>query len=391
MTNFLISYFIKDQNVKDSRTREKYSMLASAVGVFANGLLFTAKLIIGISLGSVAIMADSFNNLFDSLVSIISFVGIKMGNKPADSDHPFGHGRVEYFSTLFIAVSIIALGFGFLRSSVLNIFEPPEIGFDLVSVSILVFAALMKAWLVIFYKKVGKIIDSRALIATAKDSLNDIIITVSTIISIVFTSSTGVIIDGYIGVVVSGLLMYSGYGIAKDAVSKLMGESIDPELAQKIKSIAESYSEVLDTHDLIVHNYGPTNSMATIHVEISNKMSVDAAHTLVDQIERRVRRDLGITLVTHVDPMSVNDDRVKEIKSKVLKYINVIDEELGAHEFKIVKKTDSLDVMFELVFPHEYTQDEENTILVGLSFIVESLDKKYNCIIEPKYKYIKDE
>lgn len=390
MTKIINNLFNKDNESLDNDERERYAVKSVIVGIITNIILFGVKLVIGLILNSVAIMVDSFNNLSDCLTNFVSLIGIKLGNKPADSEHPFGHGRLEYFSALVISFSILYLGFEFLRVSIHNILNPEEIGFNLILIGILLFTMVIKVCLYFFYKRIGNKIDSKAIIATAKDSINDVLITAATILSIVFTYLTGTIIDGYIGVIVASMLIYSGFTITRDTVSKLLGESIDPGLAKEISSIAEAYKQILGTHDLIVHNYGPTSSMATIHVELSNKMSIDEAHYIVDKIEREVKSKLGITLVIHVDPIPVNDDRVNELKFRVIDYINSVDPKLDAHDFKVIDRNEHTDVIFEIEFPYNYDKDKENIILLSLSSIVKSLDKKYNCIIEPEYRFIKD-
>lgn len=391
MTDFLIKIFIKDNNIKKSCIRQKYLMLAVALQAIISIAMFIVKIVIGMFLNSVAIIADSFNNLSDSFVSLVLLLGVKLGNKPPDSEHPFGHGRFEYFLVLIISATTLFLGFEFLRISIGSILRPEEVGFSISFIIILITTVIIKFWMACFNNKVGKIIDSKILVATAKDSINDIIITIAAISSVVFTHVTGIIIDGYVGVIVACILFYSGYQIAKDTISKLLGESIDPKLAKNIKAIVETYEEVLGSHDLIVHNYGPTNSMATIHVEVSNKMSIDQAHDIIDKIEREVKNKLGITLVIHVDPIPVNDNRVRDLKLRVLDYIGSIGENIDAHDFKIVDKKGKADVIFELVFPHHYDKDKEHIILVSLVNIVKTLDKNYNCIIELEHRYIKEE
>lgn len=390
MTKVLINLFNKDNKSLNKDLRERYVVISVIVGLVTNILLFGVKLVIGLILNSVAIMVDSFNNLSDCLTNFVSLVGIKLGNKPPDSEHPFGHGRLEYFSALIISFSILYLGLEFLRVSIHNILNPEQIGFNLLLITMLSFTMVIKVCLYLFYKRIGNIIDSKALIATAKDSINDVFITAATILSIVITHLTGTIIDGYVGVIVACMLIYSGYTIARDTISKLLGESIDANLAKEITSIVHGYKQILGTHDLIVHNYGPTNSMATIHVEVSNKMSIDDAHYIVDKIEREVKCKLGITLVIHVDPIPVNDDRVNELKLRIINYINSVDPKLDAHDFKVLDRKEHIDVIFEIEFPYNYDKEKENIILISLYNIVKSLDKKYNCIIEPEYKFIKD-
>ena len=271
MTDFLVNKFIKDStNIESTEVRTRYGMLASVVGIFCNVLLFSVKLTIGLILSSLAVTADAFNNLSDAASSIISFIGVKMAGKPADAEHPFGHGRIEYIAALIVSFLVIEVGFTFFKSSISKILHPEEISFDLVPFVILILSILVKLWMAFFNNKLGKRIDSKVMLATAADSLGDVITTSATVLSIIICHFTSINVDAIAGLIVSAIVIWSGISIAKDTLEPLIGERVPAELYQKITDIVESYDGIVGTHDLIVHNYGPNRSMATIHAEVPN-------------------------------------------------------------------------------------------------------------------------
>lgn len=300
MTEFLVNKFIKDSaNIESTEVRTRYGMLASVVGIFCNVLLFSVKLAIGLILSSLAVTADAFNNLSDAASSIISFVGVKMAGKPADAEHPFGHGRIEYIAALIVSFLVIEVGFTFFKSSISKIMHPEEITFDPVPFIILILSILVKLWMAFFNNKLGKRIDSKVMLATAADSLGDVITTSATVISIVICHFTSINVDAIAGLIVSGIVIWSGVSIAKDTLEPLIGQRVPSELYQKITDMVESYEGIVGAHDLIVHNYGPNRSMATIHAEVPNDVSIEASHEIIDRIERDAKKELNILLVIH--------------------------------------------------------------------------------------------
>ena len=287
MTEFLVKHFVKDyEKVEKVSVRTAYGVLASIVGILCNVFLFIVKFVVGIVLHSVSVTADAFNNLSDAGSSVISFVGVKMAGKPADEDHPFGHGRVEYIAALVVAFLVLEVGFTFLKDSLAKIRMPEELNFQLLSVIILLLSIGVKLWLGIFNRKLGRKIDSKVMMAVFTDSMGDVITTGATILSLVFFKVTGINIDGFVGVGVALVVMWAGVGIAKDTLEPLIGEGVDPELYDKIRKFVENYEGIEGTHDLIVHNYGPNRSMASIHAEVPNNVSIEESHEIIDRIER---------------------------------------------------------------------------------------------------------
>lgn len=382
MTEFLVNKFIKDSaNIESTEVRTRYGMLASVVGIFCNVLLFSVKLAIGLILSSLAVTADAFNNLSDAASSIISFVGVKMAGKPADAEHPFGHGRIEYIAALIVSFLVIEVGFTFFKSSISKIMHPEEITFDPVPFIILILSILVKLWMAFFNNKLGKRIDSKVMLATAADSLGDVITTSATVISIVICHFTSINVDAIAGLIVSGIVIWSGVSIAKDTLEPLIGQRVPSELYQKITDMVESYEGIVGAHDLIVHNYGPNRSMATIHAEVPNDVSIEASHEIIDRIERDAKKELNILLVIHMDPVEMRDEEVLELRDKTSHIVHALDPELHFHDFRVLKENEQKNLIFDLVVPDSYTEKDSNRVMHQLIALLHEMEKNVDCII----------
>lgn len=382
MTEFLVNKFIKDSaNIESTEVRTHYGMLASVVGIFCNVLLFSVKLAIGLILSSLAVTADAFNNLSDAASSIISFVGVKMAGKPADAEHPFGHGRIEYIAALIVSFLVIEVGFTFFKSSISKIMHPEEITFDPVPFIILILSILVKLWMAFFNNKLGKRIDSKVMLATAADSLGDVITTSATVISIVICHFTSINVDAIAGLIVSGIVIWSGVSIAKDTLEPLIGQRVPSELYQKITDMVESYEGIVGAHDLIVHNYGPNRSMATIHAEVPNDVSIEASHEIIDRIERDAKKELNILLVIHMDPVEMRDEEVLELRDKTSHIVHALDPELHFHDFRVLKENEQKNLIFDLVVPDSYTEKDANRVMHQLIALLHEMEKNVDCII----------
>ena len=382
MTEFLVNKFIKDSaNIESTEVRTRYVMLASVVGIFCNVLLFSVKLAIGLILSSLAVTADAFNNLSDAASSIISFVGVKMAGKPADAEHPFGHGRIEYIAALIVSFLVIEVGFTFFKSSISKIMHPEEITFDPVPFIILILSILVKLWMAFFNNKLGKRIDSKVMLATAADSLGDVITTSATVISIVICHFTSINVDAIAGLIVSGIVIWSGVSIAKDTLEPLIGQRVPSELYQKITDMVESYEGIVGAHDLIVHNYGPNRSMATIHAEVPNDVSIEASHEIIDRIERDAKKELNILLVIHMDPVEMRDEEVLELRDKTSHIVHALDPELHFHDFRVLKENEQKNLIFDLVVPDSYTEKDANRVMHQLIALLHEMEKNVDCII----------
>ena len=382
MTDFLVNKFIKDStNIESTEVRTRYGMLASVVGIFCNVLLFSVKLTIGLILSSLAVTADAFNNLSDAASSIISFIGVKMAGKPADAEHPFGHGRIEYIAALIVSFLVIEVGFTFFKSSISKILHPEEISFDLVPFVILILSILVKLWMAFFNNKLGKRIDSKVMLATAADSLGDVITTSATVLSIIICHFTSINVDAIAGLIVSAIVIWSGISIAKNTLEPLIGERVPAELYQKITDIVESYDGIVGTHDLIVHNYGPNRSMATIHAEVPNDINIDVSHEIIDKIERDVKKDLNILLVIHMDPVEMRDEEVLSLREKTSRIVHALDPELNFHDFRVLKENEQRNLIFDLVIPDSYSEKDANRVMHQLVSLLHEMDENVECII----------
>lgn len=389
MTEFLVRHFIKDyKEVEKISVRTAYGVLASIVGIFCNVFLFVVKFVVGLVLHSVSVTADAFNNLSDAGSSVIGFVGVKMAEKPADRDHPFGHGRIEYIAALIVSFLVLEVGFTFLKDSIGKIRTPEQLNFQTVSVVILILSVAVKLWLGLFNRKLGAKIDSKVMMAVFTDSMGDVITTGATILSIVFFGITGINIDGFVGVGVALVVMWAGVGIAKDTLEPLIGEAIDPEVYVRIKRFVEGYDGIEGTHDLIVHNYGPGRSMASIHAEVPNDVDIEQSHEIIDRIEREAAKELGIFLVIHMDPVEMKDERVLLVREQAERILKELDPACSLHDFRLVHGEAQTNLIFDMVIPIEYEEEKRKELPVRLAERIRELDHRYECVITVDYDYV---
>ena len=389
MTEFLVRHFVKDyKDVEKISVRTAYGVLASIVGIFCNVLLFVVKFAAGLVLRSVSVTADAFNNLSDAGSSVISFVGVKMAEKPADKNHPFGHGRIEYIAALIVSFLVLQVGFTFFKDSIGKIRTPEDLNFQTVTVVILILSVGVKLWLGLFNRKLGEKIDSKVMMAVFTDSMGDVITTGATIASILFFRLTGINIDGFVGVGVALVVMWAGVGIAKDTLEPLIGEAIDPEVYVQIKKFVERYDGIAGTHDLIVHNYGPGRSMASIHAEVPNDVDVEKSHEIIDRIERDAAKELGIFLVIHMDPVEMKDESVLLIKNQVHHILNELDPLCSIHDFRVVHGETRINLIFDMVIPIEYDGEARKELPKRLTEQMKDVDSRYECVITAEYDYV---
>lgn len=392
MTELLVKTFVKNhKDVENSTVRTSYGILASIVGIICNLILFGIKITVGLIMNSISVMADAFNNLSDAASSIISFIGVKLAERPADKEHPFGHGRFEYIAALAVSFLILQVGFSLFQSSFSKVLHPEDIKFNIVSVVILCVSVVIKIWLMFFNRKLGKRIKSSVMLATAADSLGDVTVTTATIISAIIAGITGLKIDGYVGLIVSIFVMLAGFRIAKETLEPLLGQAVEREMYQRITNMVESYEGIVGSHDLIIHNYGPTHHMATIHAEVPNNLNFEIAHETIDQIERDVLEKLDIFLVIHMDPIEVNDAAVMEKKEMVTSIIQSLEKKATLHDFRVVNGEHQINLIFDLVVPHSYSKDEEQRLLSRIIEEVRKNDTRYQCIITIENSFIAEE
>lgn len=392
MTNFLVKKFVKNnENIEDIKVRSDYGTLTGICGIVCNLALFAGKFIIGTIMSSISVTADAFNNLSDSASSMVGLVGAKLAAKPADEDHPFGHGRYEYIAALIVAFLILEVAFSCFKSSLDRIIHPEATTFSVISVIILAVSILVKVWLSHINRKLGKLIDSKVMLATAKDALGDVIITSATVISILIAKIFGINIDGYVGCAVSFMIFVAGVNVAKDTIEPLIGQAADGTLCKAIINKVESYESIEGSHDLIVHSYGPSRRMATIHAEVRNDINIEVAHEIIDRIERDVLKDMNIFLVIHMDPIEVKDETVLEYKRSVKEIVKILDEKASVHDFRMVNGEEHINLVFDLVLPFSYQKDKGEDFKNKLVALVKQKDEKLNCVITVEYSYVESD
>ncbi len=380
--------FVKNsEQVENPQVRTAYGVMASVVGVIANVLLFALKITVGTLIQSISVTADAFNNLSDAASSVIGLVGVKIAARPGDADHPFGHGRAEYIAALIVAFLVLEVGLSCLESSVQKIFAPSDTVFSVLTVVLLAASMLVKVWLGLFNRRLGKKIDSTVMKATAADAFGDVLITGATVLSLVLSHVFSYNLDGFMGAAVAVLVILSGIGIVRDTVTPLLGEAADPELEKRIVRQVMSYDGIIGTHDLIIHSYGPGRYMATIHAEVPNDSPLEETHELIDKIEHEVQRDLGVLLVIHMDPIETNDEVVLEKRRQLWEIVSEVDEDLTFHDFRLVNGTGRINLIFDLVVPRRYTDVQAQALAKQIDEMMRREDARCHCVITVDRRY----
>lgn len=363
MVTLLAKIFIRDhENVTDCGVRQAYGILCGIVGICFNLILFTIKALAGLFSHSIAITADAFNNLSDAASSIITLVGFRMAGQKPDSDHPFGHGRIEYISGLLVSILIVLMGFELVKSSVSKIFHPEAPDYSPVIIGILIFSILVKCYMALYNRRIGTRISSVAMKATAIDSLSDMVATTVVLIGTIVSATSGIIIDGYCGVLVGMFILYSGFVAAKDTISPLLGQPPEPEFVKQINDIVLSYDAVTGIHDLIVHNYGPGRTLISLHAEVPADGNILTLHDTIDTIEHELRSKLNCNAVIHMDPVSTNDPKTLSLKAEVNTYLDQIDPKLSMHDFRIVQGPTHTNLIFDIVVPYDYPVSDQEVV-----------------------------
>lgn len=384
--NFLVRRFIKNyQDTKDANVRTSIGKLSGIVGIFSNLFLFVIKFVIGTIVHSVSIQADGVNNLTDAGSNIISILSFHLANKPADKDHPFGHERTETIASLFVGILILVLGFETAKESISKVIHPGSIDFRIASVIILLISIIVKFWMYAYNKKLSKTYDSSLLEATALDSISDVCGTTAVLVSTLLSPILHFNLDGYMGIVVSGIILYGAYGLLRDMINSLIGEAPDPELVHNIVDMIMAHPAILGVHDMMLHNYGPNKIFASAHVEVDSSKDIFETHDHIDNIEREVKENMNIDLVLHMDPVKVNDLETELYRAKVVEAIHQIDPKWGFHDFRIVSGPTHVNLVFDLVIPFEekYTQEEIEEMLLKH---IES-DKKIYLVLTIDHPY----
>lgn len=360
MTKLLLRLFVKDaDNTENPKVRAAIGTLSGLVGIVCNLLLFGFKLLVGTLTGSVSITADAMNNLSDASGSIVTFIGFRVADKPADAHHPYGHARAEYLSGLGVAALILVIGIELVKTSVSKIFHPTAVDFTVTAAVVLIASIAVKFWMNLFNRGLAKRIGSTALLATAADSRNDCITTGAVLIAAVLEKLTQIPVDGWIGLGVALFILYSGLNLAKDTISPLLGEGADPELREKIVDYIEAQPKVLGYHDLMVHDYGPGQRFASLHVEMDCREDPLDCHERIDDMERECLRSHNVHLVIHYDPVVIDDPVMTALKEKVLGLLQSRDPRLSLHDFRMVPGKKHMNLVFDVALPRDMKDQSE--------------------------------
>ncbi len=363
MSKLLVRLFIKDyQNTKKPAVREKYGYLGSVMGIIVNILLAGAKYLIGVLTGSIAITADAVNNFSDSVSCVITLVSFKMAGMKPDKEHPFGHGRIEYVAALIVGFIVELMGYELIKSSIEKIRNPEAVEFSSAAVIVLIISMGGKIWLALFNRYLGKQIDSAAMSAVVTDSISDTTATAVTLVSLILSLYTDFPLDGYMGIVVSLFILYSGFGILKESIGIILGTPPSKELVDELIDFIMSHEEILGIHDLVIHSYGATRTFASVHTEISADGDLLSAHDTIDSIERHVRENFGIELVIHIDPIVTNDETTEKYYQLVRATVKAFDDTLSIHDFRVVEGPVHTNFIFDVVVPHGYKLSNKELI-----------------------------
>ena len=375
MTDILLKIFVKDpDDTADPGTRAAIGSLSGTVGIVCNLLLFLGKLLVGMLAASVSITADALNNLSDATSSIVTLMGFKLAEKPADAHHPYGHARYEYLSGLAVAVMIMVIGFELAKSSVEKIIAPSPVEFSAATVLVLAGSIGIKLWLAVFNSRLGKMIRSSALEATAQDSRNDCVATGAVLLAGLVERFSGLKIDGYMGLGVAVFILLSGWRMARETISPLLGEAADPQLRSLIADHISANPKVLGIHDLMVHDYGPGQRFASLHVEMDRDEDPLLCHEIIDDMERECYERHGIHLVIHYDPVVTDDPALDRMRTLVSAILKVKDERLSIHDFRMVPGAGHTNLIFDVALPYELA-GQEKAIREALEAALNDLDE----------------
>lgn len=382
MTKLLIKLFVRNYNDTESQNvRSRYITLGSTVGILCNILLFVIKFTIGFISGAVSITADAFNNLSDIGSSVVTALGYKLSEKPADKEHPFGHGRIEYMSGLVVAVLIIMVGVELFKTSYSKLINPTALAVDFVTIIALVVSIIIKFWMFLFNRKIGKTVNSSALVATAQDSINDSFATLAVLFSVFVALIFNINIDPYVGIGVALFIIYSGFKTIKETIDPLLGTPPDEETILKIEDTVKNFDECfLGIHDLIIHNYGPGRSFASLHVEVPSDINIIMCHEKIDACEKKLLEELKMNVVIHMDPIESENTLVADTKEKVLSAVKLIDDRLSIHDFRMINGEKQINLIFDVVLPNGFKLSEE-ALKADIRTALKKIDERFETVI----------
>ena len=381
--------FIKNSgDYSNPAVRQAYGSLCSVIGIFLNIVLFGIKFLAGILTGSIAVTADSFNNLGDAGSSVITLIGFRLSSQKPDTDHPFGHGRFEYISGLFVSVAILLMGFELAKSSFGKIINPEEIESSIIAVVILTASVLVKLYMSFYNRSVAEKISSTSMKATAADSLSDAASTFVVLCVTLLSPYLPFSIDGYAGMLVALFILWTGFNSIRETISPLLGQPPEPEFVEKIEKTVLSYDEVVSIHDLVVHDYGPGRLMISLHAEVPSDLDIKIAHDIIDNIEVRISNELGCHCVIHMDPINADDDFTNSLRMSVASIASEIDSRITIHDFRCVKGPSHTNLIFDAVLPFE-CRISDSDFKERMSLLVKRIDPNYNCVIIIDKSYVK--
>ncbi len=383
MIRLLIHRFIPDyEQISNKKVRERYGVLCGVLGVICNVFLFAVKFVIGTVMNSIAIISDAFNNLSDMGSSLVTIIGVKMSNRHADKEHPFGHGRIEYISSLIVSFIILLVGFELFKNSADKIFHPQKPELSVILMVILSLSVLVKVWMFSYNRYVGKKIHSTVIYATARDSLNDVIATGAVILTTIAGHFVSFPVDGIVGLIVSVLVMFTGFQIAKDTIGMLLGSPPDPEMVKEISNIILSKDGIVGVHDLIIHDYGPGRVMASVHAEVPDDIDIVRIHEIIDQTEKDIYREMDVHIVIHMDPITVNSERMDALKAMVTEAVKSVDEAYNIHDFRMTDGEHNINLIFDLEVPCSLKHSEREKAVKEIKRRLSEKDSRYQAVIQ---------
>lgn len=391
LSRFLILKFVKNSKyTNNKKVRVAYGYLGGIVGIVLNLILFSTKLIIGILLNSIAVTADAFNNLSDVASSVITILGFKLASKPADKEHPFGHGRLEYISGLIVSFLVILVGFEFIKTSYSRIVNPSKVIFNLIPFTLILVSIISKIWISRFNKTLGKAINSSALEASSTDALSDVVSSSCVALSLLLSIWIDFPIDGYIGMLVSFVIIYAGYSLIKDTLNPLLGEAPDMELVKGLQAKLLSYDYITGAHDLVIHNYGPGRCMGSIHAEVPCNISIVEIHEIIDKAEKEISDEFEIHLVIHMDPINTDDEEVNACRLELLNILTYFPIIKSIHDFRIVGSGEYKNLIFDAVidFNPSFTATDESNLEEEINKELKKCCPQYNALMTLDRDYL---
>ena len=387
MTKLLIKLFVKSNDVKDLKVRNKYAMLSSITGIIVNILLSIFKFIVGIIANSMSIISDAVNNITDAGSSVVSMIGFKISQKEIDKDHPWGHGRMEYVAAFIVDVLIIIVGYQLLQTSIEKIINPEMPSITNVTIILLVVAILVKLWLFVFYRKIANTIDSAAIRGTAYDSISDTISTLAVLISAIVAKLANVSIDGYISILVSMFILFTGCKALKETIDLLLGEKPDEEFVKEIEEFTKNYELVSGIHDIMVHDYGPGRKIVSFHAEVPSDCDIMKAHDIIDEMEQDIYKKFNCITTIHMDPIVTDDEEINQMRELVEKQVSEMNKEYSIHDFRMTDGGEHINLIFDLVVPRDSKIDIKE-VQKEAQERLHNINNKINAVIKVEYSYV---